>query len=87
MSFLINAISPLLPLLPLLILFFLWKRRDGRAGSVPPLDLADAKKVDEMVSKQVEAALKPLLQADSYTEDQIQQILTRTSAGTRVFRR
>lgn len=87
MNFLTGMIGSLSSIFIPLMLLFLWTRRDGRAGTVPPLDLADAKKLDEMVSKQVEAALKPLLQADSYTEDQIQQILTRTSAGTQVFRR
>jgi hypothetical protein len=55
--------------------------------SIPPLDLIDAKKLDDAVSKQVESVLKPMLEKSSYTTEQIGQILTRTSLGRTQFRR
>jgi hypothetical protein len=54
---------------------------------IPPLDLIDAKKLDDAVSKQVESVLKPMLEQAHYTSDQISQILTRTSLGRTQFRR
>jgi hypothetical protein len=55
--------------------------------SIPPLDLVDAKKLDDVVSKQVESVLKPMLERANYTTEQIGQILTRTSLGRIQFRR
>jgi hypothetical protein len=55
--------------------------------SIPPLDLVDAKKLDDAVSKQVESVLKPMLERANYTSEQIGQMLTRTSLGRIQFRR
>jgi hypothetical protein len=71
--------------LGLLIFFFFLKK--GQEVDIPPLDLLDAKKLDEMVGKQVELALKPLLQSKGYQEEEIEQILTRTSLSKKTFRR
>jgi hypothetical protein len=76
---------------PIVLITFLWffvKQRKGQENDIPPLDLVDAKKLDDMVSKQVEEALRPILQSNGYTEAQMEEILTRTSAsGNRTFRR
>ncbi len=40
-----------------------------------------------MVSKQVEEVLRPLLQSKGYKEEQVKEILTRTSLGGKTFRR
>jgi hypothetical protein len=55
--------------------------------SIPPLDLVDAKKLDDVISKQVELAIKPMLEKGNYTTEQISQILTKTSLGKIQFRR
>ncbi|MEK0180580.1 hypothetical protein [Microcoleus anatoxicus] len=68
------------------IVFFL-KQRKGQELDIPPLDLLDAKKLDDMVSKQVEEVLRPMLQSKGYAEEQIQEILTRTSLGGKTFKR
>lgn len=68
------------------IVFFL-KQRKGQDLDIPPLDLVDAKKLDDMVSKQVEEVLRPMLQSKGYAEEQIQEILTRTSLGGKTFKR
>jgi hypothetical protein len=68
------------------IVFFL-KQRKGQELDIPPLDLLDAKKIDDMVSKQVEEVLRPMLQSKGYAEEQIQEILTRTSLGGKTFKR
>jgi hypothetical protein len=54
---------------------------------IPPLDLLDAKKLDDMVSAQVSEALRPILQSEGHTEDGIKEILTRTSLGQKRFER
>lgn len=63
------------------------KQRKGQELDIPPLDLVDAKKIDDMVSKQVEEVLRPMLQSKGYAEEQIQEILTRTSLGGKTFKR
>lgn len=68
------------------VIFFL-KQRKGQELDIPPLDLLDAKKLDDMVSKQVEEVLRPMLQSKGYAEEQIQEILTRTSLGGKTFKR
>ena len=68
------------------IVFFL-KQRKGQELDIPPLDLLDAKKLDDMVSKQVEEVLRPMLESKGYAEEQIQEILTRTSLGGKTFKR
>jgi hypothetical protein len=55
--------------------------------NIPALDLVDAKKLDDTISKQVESVLKPMLEKANYTTEQIGQILTRTSLGRIQFRR
>jgi hypothetical protein len=67
--------------------FVFWTQSKGREYDIPPLDLVDAKKLDDMVSKQVESVLKPMLENKGYNEEQIKEILTRTSAGSPRFRR
>jgi hypothetical protein len=69
----------------LLILFFIVSLLS--ASKIPPLDLMDAKKLDDAVSKQVESVLKPMLEKNNYTNEQIGEILTRTSLGKIQFRR
>jgi hypothetical protein len=72
----------------LLVNYFLKKNLISGNISIPPLDLMDAKKLDDMVSGQVEEALRPILQSNGYTEAQMEEILTRTSvSGNRTFRR
>jgi hypothetical protein len=63
------------------------KQSKAQEYDIPPLDLVDAKKLDDMVSKQVESVLKPMLENKGYNEEQIKEILTRTSAGSPRFRR
>lgn len=69
-----------------MFMFFI-KQRKGQEYDIPPLDLVDAKKLDDMVSKQVESVLKPMLENKGYNEEEIKQILTRTSSGNPRFRR
>jgi len=76
-----------IPLIGIVALVFFLRQRKGQEEDIPPLDLVDAKKLDDMVAKQIEAALKPILRSDDYPEEQIQEILTRTSVKGRVFRR
>jgi hypothetical protein len=71
-----------------IIAFILFLRQSkAQEYDIPPLDLVDAKKLDDMVSKQVESVLKPMLETKGYNEEQIKQILTRTSVGSPRFRR
>jgi hypothetical protein len=62
-------------------------QRKAQEIDIPPLDVLDAKKLDEMVAKQVELSLIPLLRSKGYQEEQIDQILTRTSMGRKTLRR
>lgn len=71
----------------IIIFFFFIKQKKGQEYDIPPLDILDAKKLDEMVEKQIQIALKPLLQSKGYQEEEIEQILTRTSLGKKSFRR
>lgn len=80
----ISGIS--LPIL-IVVLFLFLRQRKAQEYDIPPLDLVDAKKLDDMVSKQVEEVLKPMLQSEGYAEEQIEKILTRTSLGGKTFRR
>lgn len=76
------------PIVIIVLLWFFVKQRKGQENDIPPLDLVDAKKLDDMVSNQVEEALRPILQSNGYTEAQMEEILTRTSVlGGRTFRR
>jgi hypothetical protein len=56
-------------------------------ATTPPLDTFDARKLDQTVSHQVEKALKPILQSEGRNQEQIEQILTRTSLGGSSFKR
>lgn len=76
-----------LPLVFVIGLFFFLRQRKAQEKDIPPLDLVDAKKLDDMVSKQVEEVLKPMLQSKGYNEEQIKEILVRTSLGGKSFRR
>jgi hypothetical protein len=77
----------LLPMTGLGALVFLLRQRKGQEEEIPPLDLMDGKKLSEMVSNQVEQALKPFLSSEGYDEEQIQAILTRSSLGGTRFKR
>ncbi len=69
----------------LLILYI--RQSKARERDIPPLDLIDARKLDDMVSKQVEEYLAPLLQSKGYTEEQIKEILTRQSLPKAYYHR
>jgi hypothetical protein len=81
------TVGSLVPIIGIVIFFFFIKQKKGQEDTIPPLDLVDAKKLDDMVSKQVEDALKPILQSEGRNQEQIEQILTRTSLGGSSFRR
>lgn len=87
------AFGSLISALPILILIivlvlFLRQRKAQSELDIPPLDLVDAKKLDDLVTKQVEEALKPLLESKGYTDEQMKEILTKTSSlGKPTFRR
>lgn len=63
------------------------KQRNAQQNDVPALDLVDAKKLDDMVASQVERALKPLLSKEGYSQESIEEALTRTSLGAKQFTR
>lgn len=72
------------------IMWFLYKflvQRKAQEYDVPALDKIDAMKLDALVSQQVEAALKPMLQSNGYSEEAIRSILVRTSERQPTFRR
>jgi hypothetical protein len=72
------------------IIWFLYKflvQRKAQEYDVPPLDRVDAMKLDTLVSQQVEAALKPMLQSNGYSEEAIRSILIRTSEKQPTFKR
>jgi hypothetical protein len=75
------------PVIGIFVLYLFLRQRKKQEYDIPPLDLVDAKKLDDMVSKQVEDALRPILQSEGYTEEQMKEVLTRSSVGTRRFRR
>lgn len=75
------------PFVGLAILYWFVQQRRAQANIVPPLDLIDAKKLDDMVAGQAQEYLRPLLSQQGYAEEEIQQILTRTSVGRPTFRR
>lgn len=77
----------LVPIIGIALLIFFIRQKKGQEYDIPPLDLVDAKKLDEMVSKQVEEALKPILETEGYPQEQINEILTRTSLGGKTFKR
>lgn len=58
-------------------------QQSKRQNAIQPLDFADAKKLDALVSRQVEMALAPSLRSQGYNEAQIIAILTRTSQKNR----
>lgn len=84
-------LGSLLSMLPMILLVIgsvifwgvlLWlylRQKKAEAGKIPPLDLIDAKKLDSTVASKVQAALLPLLQSEGYSDQDIEQILTRTS--------
>jgi uncharacterized protein YneF (UPF0154 family) len=69
------------------IIFLILKHRQDEEKNIPPLDIVDAKKLDDMVVRQVEGTLQPILMSKGYAEEQIQEILTRTSTRAKTFRR
>jgi hypothetical protein len=71
----------------IVITIFFLRQRKAQEFDIPPLDLIDAKKLDELVSSQVEIALKPMLKSSGYTEEQINEVLTRTSFRSPIIRR
>ncbi len=86
-SSIIAALGGIVPIIGIILLVFFLRQRKGQEIDIPPLDLVDAKKLDDMVSKQVEEVLKPMLQSKGYKEEQVKEILTRTSLGAKTFRR
>ncbi|MCA6536932.1 MAG: hypothetical protein IM585_22440 [Pseudanabaena sp. M135S2SP2A07QC] len=76
-----------LPFIGLALLYLFVQQRLAQEEIVPPLDLIDAKKLDDMVAGQAQEYLRPLLSQQGYAEEEIQQILTRTSIGGPTFRR
>jgi hypothetical protein len=84
----IPSLDQLIPLaIVATITYFVFVQRKAQEYDIPPLDVLDAKKLDEMVAKQVELSLLPLLRSKGYQEEQIDQILTRTSIGRKTLRR
>ena len=75
------------PFVGIFIVYSYVKQKRAQENIVPPLDLIDAKKLDDMVSSQAQEYLRPLLSKQGYAEEEIQQILTRTSIGRPTFRR
>jgi hypothetical protein len=72
----------LIPVFLVMFFIFIFNPRN-----IPGLDLVDAKKLDDTISKQVESVLEPMLERGNYTSEQISQILTKTSLGRIQFRR
>jgi hypothetical protein len=72
------------------LLWLLYKflvQRKAQECDMPPLDKFDAKKLDTLVAQQVEAALRPMLQSNGYSEEAIKSILVKTSEKQPTFRR
>jgi hypothetical protein len=59
--------------------FLYLKQKKSEAGTIPPLDLVDAKKLDSTVASKVQSALLPLLQEEGYSKQDVDKILVRTS--------
>ncbi|TAD86853.1 MAG: hypothetical protein EA000_07625 [Oscillatoriales cyanobacterium] len=87
LSGILGSTASLVPIAAIIGVTFFLRQRKGQELDIPPLDLLDAKKIDDMVSKQVEEVLRPMLQSKGYAEEQIQEILTRTSLGGKTFKR
>lgn len=87
LSGILGSTASFVPIAAIIGVIFFLKQRKGQELDIPPLDLLDAKKIDDMVSKQVEEVLRPMLQSNGYAEEQIQEILTRTSLGGKTFKR
>lgn len=90
MGYILSLIGGWTTIITIVVIFgvvLFLKQSKAQEYDIPPLDLVDAKKLDDMVSKQVESVLKPMLQTQNYNEEQIKQILTRTSSGNPRFRR
>jgi hypothetical protein len=70
-------------------LWFLYQyiTQRGNQTDIPPLDKFDAIKLEGLVSKQVEAALLPMLRSNGYGEEEIKSILTKTSLNKQTFKR
>jgi hypothetical protein len=84
---LFSGLGTLTPIVGIVLLVFFLRQSKAQEFDIPPLDLLDAKKLDEMVSTQAQAVIRPMLQSKGYTEEQMKQILTRTSVGGNAFRR
>lgn len=69
------------------IIFFYSRQRNAEAKTVPPLDLVDAKKLDSMVAAKVQIALRPLLSEAGFSDDEIEEVLVRSSMVSSKFRR
>ena len=87
MEWLIALITGQGGIIGVVVIFFIIRQIMMQGKDIPPLDLVDAKKLDDMVARQVEDYLKPLLSSKGYTDDEIKEILVRTSAGGKRFRR
>lgn len=87
LSGILGSTASFVPIAAIIGVIFFLRQRKGQELDIPPLDLVDAKKLDDMVSKQVEEVLRPMLQSKGYAEEQIKEILTRTSLGGKTFKR
>jgi hypothetical protein len=82
MNYIMMLISSMsvVPFLVFVGLVFLYlKQKKSEAGTIPPLDLVDAKKLDSTVASKVQSALLPLLQEEGYSKQDVDKILVRTS--------
>jgi hypothetical protein len=82
-----GLLGGLTPIIAIVVLWFFLKQKKGQESDIPSLDLIDGRKLDSMVSQQVDAALKPLLKSEGYSDEQISAILTPMSLGGPKFRR
>ena len=61
------------------LIYLYFQQKKAEENTIPPLDLLDAKKLDSTVEMRVQAALKPVLAKEGYSDEDIQQIFTKTA--------
>jgi Zn-dependent protease with chaperone function len=89
-NFGVIIISLLLLLAVPFVLWFLYKfliQRKAQEYLIPPLDRFDAEKLEALIEHQVANALKPMLQNNGYSEEDIKSILTKNSLKKQSFKR
>lgn len=82
-----SLLTGMLPIVGVIFLILFLRQRKGQEKTMPALDLIDGRKLDSMVSQQIDAALKPFLIAEGYSNDEINTILTPNSLGGPKFKR